>query len=81
MAALESRCEQGWQGIILAGASGLPGHLVEPQKTTPAVPLDDDAPDQEHSAGQRHRDHQDPFFGHHLSTDDGVRAMGTPVVS
>ncbi|MFE4492427.1 hypothetical protein ACFRKD_08195 [Streptomyces niveus] len=74
LAALESRCEQGWQGIILAGASDLPGHLIERQKTTPANPLDDE-PGQEHSTGRRHRDHQDPFFGQHLSTDHALQAM------
>ncbi|MGW6309006.1 hypothetical protein [Streptomyces niveus] len=74
LAALESRCEQGWQGIILAGASDLPGQLIERQKTTPANPLDDE-PGQEHSTGRRHRDHQDPFFGQHLSTDHALQAM------
>lgn len=73
LTALEERCRKGWQGIIVAGASDLPGHLIEPWKAS-TLHESDGASDQAPSAAHT-RDHRDPSFGEHLGVDDGLRAM------
>lgn len=74
LSALEKRCTKGWQGIIVAGASDLPGHLIEPWKT-PTADEPDDASDQAHPSAAYLRDHRDPSFGGHLGVDEGLQAM------
>lgn len=74
LSALEERCRQGWQGIIIAGASDLPGHLVQPEKN-PTAPEADDAPGQEHPSAARDHDRRDQSFGEHLGVAAGPRVM------
>lgn len=74
LTALEKRCGKGWQGIIVACASDLPGHLIEPLNT-PTAHEPDDATDQACPSAARLYDHRDPSFGEHLGIDDGLQAM------
>jgi hypothetical protein len=74
LTALEERCRKGWQGIIVAGASDMPGHLIEPWKA-PTLHKSDGASDQAPPSVAHTRDHRDPSFGEHLGVDDGLRAM------
>lgn len=73
LAALETRCAQGWQGVIIASASDLPSRLIKPWKDHLSEQLDDAA--NEPVWSERIHDPHSPAFGQRLSVEDGHRVM------
>ncbi|GGZ44302.1 hypothetical protein [Streptomyces poonensis] len=68
---LEQRCAAGWQGILLAGASDLPGALIEPRQQA----VSEEAAEGSSVWASPVYDPRDPAFGRSLSMAEGERVL------
>jgi hypothetical protein len=84
LARLERRCEDGWSGILLAGAGDLPDAMIAPliaDSTVPESGTEGALADEEHDEDRYERrrtggrEPSDPDFGAHLGLEAGVREL------